>query len=66
MSKEKEGAMVRMQPLIIQYANLLHEYRDPNAGPVKEFLKRNSDPVLRRRAKVLNKLFRLKQSLVTS
>jgi hypothetical protein len=54
------------QPLI-QYTNLLHKYRDPNAAPVKGFLeKHSSDRVLLRRAKALNKVFRLKEQLVTS
>jgi hypothetical protein len=53
------------QPLIIQYTNLLHEYRHPGAAPVREFLKKHSDPVFRRRVKVLNKLFELKRVLVT-
>ena len=51
------------QPLIIQYANLLHECRDAEAK-AKAFLERHRDPLFQRRAKVLNKLFRLKESLV--
>ncbi len=54
------------QPMIIQYTNLLHQYRDPNADPVKEFLKKQSaDKVFLRRAEALNKVFRLKEELVT-
>ena len=54
------------QPLIIQYTNLLHQYRDPNAKPVKAFMKKQRDPVFQRRARALNKLFKLKEELVTS
>lgn len=55
------------QPLIIQYTNLLHQYRNPNAEIVKKFLEENSkDPVFVKRARVLNKVFRLKEQLVTS
>ncbi len=55
------------QPLIIQYTNLLHQYRNPNAETVKKFLEENSkDPVFVKRARVLNKVFRLKEQLVTS
>jgi hypothetical protein len=59
----KEVIMAR--PLIIEYTNLLHKYRDPAAAPVKEFLqKHSSDKVLLQRAQALNKVFRLKQELV--
>lgn len=52
-------------PLIIQYTNLLHQYRDPNANAVKQFLKRHSqDSVFLRRAHALNKVFKLKEELV--
>ena len=55
------------QPVIIEYTNLLHKYRDPNAAPVKEFLKsHSSDKVFLRRAEALNKVFQLKAELVTS
>jgi hypothetical protein len=54
------------QPLVIQYTNLLHQYRDPDAKPIREFLRKHSDPVFRRRAKALNRLFKLKQNLVTN
>lgn len=60
------GVSATSQPLIIQYTNLLHEYRDPKAGPVKDFLAKHGDPVFQRRARVLNKLFRLKENQVTS
>lgn len=54
------------QPLIIQYANLLHKYRDPNAAAVRGFLQEHSsDEVLLRRANALNRVFRLKEELVT-
>ena len=49
--------------LIIEYTNLLHRYQDPNATPVKDFLKEHSsDEVFVKRVKTLNKVFRLKQS----
>jgi hypothetical protein len=55
------------QPLIIQYTNLLHQYRDTEAEPIKKFLKKHSqDHVFIRRAKTLNKVFKLKEQLVTS
>jgi hypothetical protein len=54
------------QPLIIQYTNLLHQYRDPDAKVVQEFLKKHSqDRLFIRRAKVLNRVFKLKEDLVT-
>lgn len=55
-----------MQPLIIQYTNLLHQYRGPKAKPCQEFLESHQhDEVFIRRAKVLSRLFRLKENLVT-
>lgn len=52
--------------LIIEYANLLHQYRDPNAEAVKKFLENHSsDSVFLKRARVLNKVFKLKQELVS-
>jgi hypothetical protein len=55
-----------MQPLIIQYTNLLHQYRDPQATACRWFLESHrGDAVFMRRAKILNKLFRLKENLVT-
>lgn len=55
-----------MQPLIIQYTNLLHQYRDPQAPAVKEFRENHGkkDPVFRKRAETLDKVFQLKQELV--
>ena len=54
------------QPLLIEYTNLLHKYRDPSAGPVQAFLQKHSgDAVFTRRAQALNKVFKLKQELVT-
>ena len=54
------------QPLIIQYTNLLHQYRDPNAKSVQVFLKKHSqDRLFIKRAKVLNRVFKLKEDLVT-
>jgi len=55
------------QPLIIQYTNLLHQYRDPEAEAIKKFLKKHfQDHVFIRRAKTLNKVFKLKEQLVTA
>lgn len=52
------------QPLIIEYTNLLHQYRDVNAAEVQRFLKQHADdPVFVRRAAVLNKVFKLKPEL---
>ncbi len=54
-----------IQPLVIHYTNLLHKYRDPNARPVKDFLKKHSkDKVLQKLEKALNKVLKLKQELV--
>lgn len=54
------------QPLIIQYTNLLHQYRDPEAEAIKKFLRKHSqDRIFIRRAKTLNKVFKLKEQLVT-
>ena len=50
------------EPLIIQYTNLLHQYRDPNAAEVKAFVELNKgDAVLMRRVETLNKVWELKQ-----
>jgi hypothetical protein len=55
------------QPLIIEYTNLLHQYRSPEAEPVKKFLRENGhDAVFLRRARALNRLFRLKEQLINS
>jgi hypothetical protein len=52
-------------PLIIQYTNLLHQYRSPDAEEVQVFLRAHQgDSVFLERAEVLNKVFRLKQELV--
>lgn len=54
-------------PLIIQYTNLLHEHRDPKSKPVRDFVKSHSrDAVFIRRVEVLNRLWRLKKSLVVA
>ncbi len=54
------------RPLIIEYTNLLHKYRDPNADAVKDFLKEHlDDEVFLKRAKGLNKVFRLQEQLAT-
>lgn len=45
-------------PLLIQYVNLLHKYKNPYAKEVTLFLKEhNDDTVFVERAKVLNKVF---------
>ncbi len=54
-----------VQPLTIQYTNLLHQYRDPEAAPVKAFVAKHSDDkIFVMRAEVLNKMFKLKGELV--
>jgi hypothetical protein len=63
----KKGVLSMTQPLIIQYTNLLHQYRDTNAKSVKEFLSTHAnDKTFIRRAKALNKLFKLKETLSTT
>jgi len=55
------------EPLIIVYTNLLHQHRDPEAEPVKKFLEEHSeDRTFVERAEVLNKVFRLKEQLITN
>lgn len=55
------------QPLIIQYTNLLHQYRSPEAAEVKAFLQQHhTDTVFLKRAEVLNKVFKLKAELTTT
>jgi len=50
------------EPLIIQYTNLLHQYRDPHATEVKAFVeKHKGDAVLMRRVDTLNKVWELKR-----
>jgi hypothetical protein len=54
------------QPLVIQYTNLLHQYRDPDAEPVKVFvIEHADDEVFVKRVDVMNKVFRLKAALTT-
>ena len=45
---------------LIEYTNLLHKYRDPDAEPVKKFLREQGkdDAKFVERAKKLNALFR--------
>lgn len=53
------------QPLIIQYTNLLHKYRDPNAEAVKAFREQHAtDEVFLKRAAAINKVWKLKEQLV--
>lgn len=52
------------EPLIIRYTTLLHQYRDPAAKEVQDFLRTHSgDTVFVKRAAVLNKMFKLKAEL---
>lgn len=49
------------QPLTIQYTNLLHQYRNPEAAEVKAFVAQHSDDnTFVKRAEVLNRMFKLK------
>jgi hypothetical protein len=51
-------------PLIIQYTQLLHQYRDTEAEPVKAFVQAHlNDLVFVKRVKTLNKVFKLKAEL---
>ena len=53
------------KPLIIQYTNLLHQYRNPEVDVIKKFVEKHSgDLVFVKRARALNKVFRLKEELV--
>jgi hypothetical protein len=52
-------------PLIIQYTNLLHQYRDPKAEPVREFVRKHAnDETFVKRAATLDKMFLLREQLV--
>ncbi len=52
-------------PLIIQYTNLLHKYRDIEAKEVRKFVEQHKeDKVFVRRAKTLDGLFVLKRDLI--
>jgi len=54
------------RPLIIQYTNFLHQYRDPAAPAVKKFVAEHAEnKVFIRRTKALNRVFQLKQELDT-
>jgi hypothetical protein len=64
IASRQEQARPARPPLIIEYTNLLHQYRDPGAPAVKDFLRRHrADVVFRKRAEVLNRVFRLKAEL---
>ena len=53
------------EPSIIQYTNLLHQYRDPGAEAVVAIVKAHqTDDVFLRRVEVLNKVFLLKADLL--
>lgn len=52
-------------PLIIQYTNLLHRHRNPDAKSLRDFRKAHKDnDVFLKRARALNKVWRLKESLL--
>jgi hypothetical protein len=54
----------RQDRLIIEYTNLLHQYRDPAAREVVTFMHQHGDnAIFVKRAQVLNKVFRLKAEL---
>lgn len=45
-------------PLIIQYTNLLHKHKNPNAKAIKDFKEHYSeDEVFLKRAKILDALY---------
>ena len=53
------------EPIIIQYVNILHKYGGPDAPQARAFLnERKSDVQFTRRAKTLNRLFKLKKELI--
>jgi hypothetical protein len=61
----KPSSQPSKQPLIIEYTNLLHRYRDPNAREVRAFVAQHQDdPVFVRRAAALDIAFRLKAELI--
>ena len=50
------------EPLSVQYTNLLHQYRAPNAPEVREFRKMHkSDKVFRQCARTLDALFLMRK-----
>lgn len=50
------------ESLLIQYTNLLHEFRSPDAPPVREFREKHSDDkIFQKRAKILDEVFKLKE-----
>lgn len=52
-------------PLIIEYTNLLHTYRDPNHRQVLRFREEHAgDAVFQRRADALDKVWRIKEELM--
>ncbi|MEQ8788968.1 MAG: hypothetical protein RIC55_21835 [Pirellulaceae bacterium] len=57
--------MAENQPLIIQYTNLLHKHRDPNAAEVVKFLDEHGarDVAFKQRALKLNQVYKLKKAL---
>ncbi len=54
-------------PLIIEYTNLLHQYRDPAAEAVTAFVKKNKDDeVFLKRVEAVNHAFKLRIDLARS
>ena len=50
---------------IIDYKNLLNKYGSTEAKPVMKFYREHaSDPLFRKRADTLNKVFKLRQDLL--
>lgn len=63
LSAEKSPAVVSpVQPMIIEYMNLLKTYGHPEAQAVREFLDQHQDdPVFQARARVLGRVFLIDQ-----
>jgi hypothetical protein len=65
---KKAAAPKKSSPsLLVQYTQLLHEHRTPDAADVRTFYDAHAnDPVFVRRADVLNKLSRAKSVATTT
>ncbi len=64
MGRSQQPQRPSENPLIIQYANLLHQYGDPNCTEVREFVSQHADDeVFVRRTKVLDRAFSHKPEL---
>jgi hypothetical protein len=60
MTRRKLQPRPSEQPLIIQYTNLLHQFRGPNAIEVRAFIDQHEDDtIFVRRANIINALFLL-------